>query len=237
MLTSPQGFTNAYDLEAETNLLGCLTLDGPQVFGEAMARGITEESFYDEPHRKVFAVMSALVIAGDAPEIHVVAMRLRAKDQIDEIGGYPFLANLTKNTPTTAYARPYIERVADLAEVRALGRVCREMSEDVKNYKGDGVQQILDKASRRILEIAPRAHGDDWVEQITSARAFIAKRLDPSKANQPDDDALSFGFQSMDTIFGPMRSGQMVVLAARPSIGKSSLEHADYGFSKRCGTD
>lgn len=223
MLTSPHRFTNAFDLEAEANLLGCLTLDGPQVFGEAIARGITEESFYDEPHRKVFAVIRALVVAGDAPEIHVVAMQLRAKDQLAEIGGYPFLVKLTANTATTAFARPYIERVAELAGVRAVGRVSREMSEDVKNYEGDGVQPLLDKASRRILEIAPRAHGADWVEQITSARAFIAKRLDPSKANQPDDDALSFGFQNMDTIFGPMRSGQMVVLAARPSIGKSSL--------------
>ncbi len=223
MLTSPHRFTNAFDLEAEANVLGCLSIDGPQVFGDAVARGITEESFYDECHRKVFAVMRALVVEGNAPEIHLVAMRLRAQGQLAEIGGYPFLVNVTKNTATTANARPYIARVAELAGLRAVGRVSREMSEDVKNYEGDGVQQLLDKAARRIIEIAPHAHGDDWAEALTSARALITKRLDPSKANQPDDDALSFGFHNLDTIFGPMRSGQMVVLAARPSVGKSSL--------------
>lgn len=223
MLTSPQRSTNSFDLEAEANLLGCLTIDGPRVFGEAVARGITEESFYDERHRKVFAMMRALVVEGDAPEIQLVAMRLRAQNQLVEIGGYPFLVNVTKNTATTANARPYIARVAELARLRAFGRVSRQMDEDVKNYEGDGVQQLLDKAAQRIIEIAPRAHGDDWAEALTSARALIAKRTDPSKANQPDDDALSFGFQNMDTIFGPMRSGQMVVLAARPSVGKSSL--------------
>jgi replicative DNA helicase len=223
MLTSPHRNSESFDLEAEANLLGCLTIDGPQVFGEAVARGITEESFYDQRHQKVFAMMRALVVEGYAPEIQLVAMRLRAQNQLAEIGGYPFLVNVTTNTATTANARPYIARVAELARLRAFGRVSRQMDEDVKNYEGDGVEQLLDKAAQRIIEIAPRAHGDDWAAALTSARALIAKRIDPSKANQPDDDALSFGFQNMDTIFGPMRSGQMVVLAARPSVGKSSL--------------
>lgn len=129
---------------------------------------------------------------------------------------------LQRAQPTTARATFFAKAVRDAAILRKLGGRTAQIDESIRNAGDQPAADILHDATSAILSIEAAQHAESWKEITKGVLADFASKIDP---NSPltDDDSISFGFPELDRAFAPMRLGQMVVLAARPSIGKSSL--------------
>lgn len=211
------------DEEAERMLLACAMLDGPDVITNALARGINEESFYRREYGELFTLMTQMVQRGECTEQDAVCMRLVSTAQLERFGGYPGITQITQGVPTTLYAKEVIKKVAEMATRRTILRTMVETAEKASQDQTRSAAELLEDSMKGLAKANPAQPQDTWTDACRAAEAFLNKHTDPDRANEEDEDALSFGFHGMDEVFGPMRMGQMVVLAARPSVGKSSL--------------
>ena len=122
-----------HSIEAEANLLACVMLDGAETLPKCIAAGITPASFYDTKHGAVIRVALSLHTGGLPCDVAVVAEELRRANQLDAIGGYPFLTQVSSRIPTTAQAAYFIENVRDYATRRATIRLATETIEQAHN--------------------------------------------------------------------------------------------------------
>jgi replicative DNA helicase len=215
--------TLPHSIEAEAQLLSCCLLDGADVISRAVSAGVGSDSFYDPKHGITFAALLALVAAGKPTEPSCLAEHLKTSREFDVVGGYAFLVQISATVPTTAQAAFFIAKVREQAALRQLIRAATKAVEDCYEFSGGDVGEMVEQCASTILAVGARATtAATWKESLASAKARVDRQLDPASATEPDD-ALSFGFSDMDDRFSVMRPGQVVVLAARPSVGKSSL--------------
>lgn len=221
-MTSP-GRPLPHSLEAEEYVLACIFLDGADILTRCLEANIGPESFYDPKHGTIYAAAMALMSSGKPTEVPIVAEYLKSTRELEAAGGYAFLGQVSSRAPTTAQASFFIEIVAEQHALRQLIRSATSAVEDAYGYAGGDVRNLVEKAGSSILSIGSKAAGaPNWRDSIKAAKARVMRQLNPETANEPDD-AISFGFSDLDNRFGPMRPGQVVVIGARPSVGKSSL--------------
>lgn len=209
-----------HDLDAERYLLSCAFIDGPQVISDAMRLGVTADSFFDPRHAEVWRTALSLVYDGytvDPATMHCV---LKSSGNLDYIGGTAMLAQLSQYCPTTLNTRLFARTLRDYALKRALLRTSVTITEDATSQAP--AESVLEDAAKRIMDLDSRQESETWAGSVDSALAHLESRVDPVQ-HGPEPDALSFGFSDFDRFLGQMRNGQVVVIAARPSVGKSSL--------------
>ena len=220
--------TNGRDLpqsfEAEEFLLSCILLDdGADVLTRAQAAGITADSFYDPRHGICFAGCERLQLAGVEISAATLAEELRTTRELEQIGGYVFIAQVSSRIPTTAQGSFFIEKVIEQATLRGVIRSATGIVEDCYGYSGGGVEaHVGGKVAALLALVAGQARSDEkkWDEVINEALGTVATLCDPTIKGRR---TVSFGWEQMDKTFEPMRPQQLVVIGARPSVGKSSL--------------
>ncbi len=210
--------TLPHDLDAERYLISCAFIDGAHVVSDAMRYGITDESFFDPKHAEVWRGIRSLVFDGHT--VDTATMHCALGDRLAAIGGDSMLVQLSQYSPTTLNTKLFAKTVRDYALKRALLRTSASITEDATSPTP--AESVLEDAARKIMDLDSRDQAESWTSSVDSALQFIEARTDPQK-HDADTDALSFGFSDFDRFLGPMRNGQVVVLAARPSVGKSSL--------------
>lgn len=214
------------NIEAEKYLLSCVMIDPPNVLSSAMAIGIAAESFVDPTHRAMWDILHGMLVAGDPIDVETVYVASRGHTrEMAELGvniGYASLEVLFRAQPTTARATYFAKAVRDAGILRKLIGKTAEIDQSVRDAGAEPAAEILHDATSAILSIEATQHAESWAQITKGVLADFDARTDP---NTPPvvDDSISFGWEHMDHAFAPMRPGQMVVLAARPSIGKSSL--------------
>ena len=217
------GRSPPHSLEAEEYLIACIFLDGADVLTRCIDANIRPESFYDPKYGAIYAAALALMSAGKPTEVHVIAEYLKTSRELENVGGYAFLAQVSSHVTTTAQVGFWIETVSEQHALRELIRSSSGAIEDAYGYAGGDVRELVEKAAAKILSIGSKSMGaPSWRDSLKDANAQVARLIDPASA-KTKDDAVSFGFSDLDNRFGPMRPGQMIVLGARPSVGKSSL--------------
>jgi replicative DNA helicase len=214
-----------HNLADEEMLLSVAMLDGVDVLPKACAAGVTAASFYDSKHGIIYEALLALLRAGESTEVDMVASHLAKTKQLDQVGGYAFITQVSSRVPTTAQAPYFIERVREQATLRALITTAAKVVEECHAFAGGDAQDLVQRAVADILDLgaANCSKRLSWKAAVGSARSRLERQVDPEITNKPDLDSVSFGFSDLDRCFAPMRPGQLVVLAARPSVGKSSL--------------
>ena len=218
--------TSTQNIEAEKYLLSCVMIDPPNVLSSAMAIGISAESFVDPTYRTMWNILHGMLVAGDPIDVETVFVATRGHSrEMADLGiniGYASLEVLFRAQSTTARAMYFAKAVRDAAILRKLVGKTAKIDESVREAGTQPAAEILHDATSAILSIEATQHAESWAQITKGVLADFAARTDP---NSPpvDNDSISFGFEHMDSVFGPMRPGQMIVLAARPSIGKSSL--------------
>jgi len=208
-----------HDLDAEAAVLSTLLL-----YPESLADVepvCTPSEFYSTANRRVAEALWALDEAGESIDVATVAHRLRDSGHLDQVGGTPYLAQLSDATPSVAHVETHARIVSDLARVRAVQAVCAQVRAEAYGELGD-VSEWIAGAEKRLLDATESRETGDTQTTIRDGVAIEHERLrEPGGA--ADMLGLPTGIPGLDRILGGLLDGCQYVLAARPGVGKTAL--------------
>ena len=206
--------------DAERAVLGCALQDAARILDLCIERQISPESFYVQRHQSLFETMLALHEARKPVDFVTVAERLRETNRLDAVGGEDELARLISGTPTTAHAEYYLQRVYENHLLRRIIDAARTVTEDC--YQGEAeAESLLNVAEESFFSLSEKKTGVErtW-KQLIDQEAIEVERLLTEKKGIT---GVSTGFMDIDRMLLGMQPGDLIVLAARPSMGKTSL--------------
>jgi replicative DNA helicase len=209
--------------DAEELLLGCCFVD-TRVMTKAIAGGIAPASFMEAKNVTLFGTCMGLHADNRPITIDVVAEELKRVGKLDDVGGYPYLAQVSSRCPTTAEADYFIAQVRSYAIRRALIRNAMALAESCYDYAGDNMQADMGRHIEQMGEhLHRREESKSWVEVVEEAKQLALARISGTDGAATQAIELTWGFNDLDRCFQRMEIGELVVLAARTSSGKSSL--------------
>jgi replicative DNA helicase len=217
-------------VEAEQAVLGGLLLDNST--WDSVADRLRPEDFYRRDHQLIFAAIADLQARSEPADAVTLAEHLAAKGQADDTGGLAYLAGLARDTPTAANVRAYAEIVRERSQLRQLIRVSGEIAASAYESEGRSAAELVDEAERRVFEIAEqgRRTGSGFLPLRDVLGATI-DRLDLLHQSQGALTGVSSGYTDLDRMTAGLQPGDLVIVAGRPSMGKTTLalniaEHA-----------
>ena len=218
-----------HSIEAEQSVLGGLLLspDGWDV----VAGVVADADFYRPDHRLIFRQIARLAEASEPVDVITLADKLDARGELASAGGLPYLAELAQNTPSASNIRAYAQVVKERASLRRLIEAAQEIAESGFNPEGRTSDQLVDEAERRIMQISeqgPKAGGPQGVNPLLQAALGRIEELFNSGG---EITGLSTGFKDLDGMTSGLQPSDLVIVAGRPSMGKTSfamnlVEHA-----------
>ena len=211
-----------HSVEAELAVLACILLAPHEVMGLCIekfkARG---EVFYDLRHRTVYEMLEIMYEAKQAIDLITLAQALKDKQQLEGVGGLEFLAPLPDRVPSAANAAYYMDIVWDKYLLRRMIHTCTDIVAQVYDHEGE-VDALLDEVETQILRIGEeRVEGED--KSIKTLVDTAITQIEKFHTNQGMLSGLSTGFADLDKMTSGLHEGEMIVIAARPSMGKTSL--------------
>lgn len=206
--------------DAERAVLGCALQDAGRVLDLCIERQISGDSFYVQRHQSLFETMLALHGDRKPVDFVTVAERLREMGRLESAGGEDELARLISGTPTTAHAEYYIQRVYENHLMRRIIDAARKVTEDC--YKGElEAESMLSAAEETFYDLSEQRIGVErtWGELVNDEMKEVEVLIREKKGIT----GISTGYQDIDTMLLGLQKGDLIVLAARPSMGKTSL--------------
>ncbi|HBM82016.1 MAG: replicative DNA helicase [Clostridiales bacterium] len=214
------------NLEAEQSVLGSMLLDKNAIsIVSEMLRG---EDFYKEAHRLIFDTIIELFDKDEPVDLVTIVDSLRAKNILETVGGMTYLSNLASSVPTTANVKYYAKIVEEKSTLRKLIKSCTETME--KCYQGStDVPAILDKAEKDIFDISQKAVTHDF-EPLSRVLERGFDEIEKLYNNKGSITGIPSGFPELDAKTSGFQKGDMILIAARPSMGKTAfvLNIAEY---------
>ncbi len=206
-------------IEAEQSLLGCLMIDKNAIV--KVADLLAPEDFYRKNHQEIYSVCEELFKKGEPIDLLSVSTRLKERGTLEEIGGASYLTQLINMVPTASHVLNYskiVHRKRVLRELIAAGQDIESMGYD----EVEDIHNLLDKAEKRIFAIAQKGLSQRFVSiKETLEDAF--ERVDQLSKNKGELRGLATGFDDLDNMLAGLQRSDLIILAARPSLGKSSL--------------
>lgn len=212
--------TPPQNIDAERGVLGSILLDASRVMDLCIEKGFAPETFYVPAHALLFETLKTMMAGAYAVDILTLIDRLKAADRLEAVGGVDYLENLINRTPTAAHAEYYIDIVRQKYLLRSVLGAVRDTETDCYEEK-ESADLILSRAEQKFLNITGDRQGvkASWKNAIDQTMFRIDKLF-----NQPNGlGGVPTGFKNLDRKLRGLRSGEMIVLAARPSQGKTSL--------------
>ena len=213
-----------HSVEAEQSLLGGLLLDNDAF--DKVADMVGAEDFYRDDHRRIFRHVARLVGANRPADVVTVGEAIESSEDKDKTGGAAYLATLAQNTPSSLNIRRYAELVRERSVQRRLAQVATDIAESALNTQGKEVEQLLDEAESRIFQIAEsRARRDLGLLEIKPVLARVFERIDHlyHQDNPSGITGVPTGYAKLDEMTSGLQGGDLVVVAGRPSMGKTAL--------------
>jgi replicative DNA helicase len=211
-----------HSLQSEQALLGALLMNNG-VF-DHIDGVIADQDFYRYEHRLIFATILEMITANREADVVTTHDHLLAKGLAQEVGGLPYLNSLAQYVPSAASIRRYAEIVRDNAVLRKLLRASGEIANSVVNREGRDVEVLLDQAEQRIFAIGEEG-GKKSNGPIPMSK-LIASVIDRAEARADANSEITgtaMGFKDIDRMTAGMQPGDLIVVAARPSMGKTAL--------------
>ena len=218
-----------HSLEAEQSFLGGLMLD-PHAWLKVADR-VRAEDFYRPSHRIVFEVMAGLADANEPIDAVTLSEALSARALLDKAGGNAYLAELLEGTPGASNIAAYADIVREHAALRRLIAAAGEISDLAFAPEGRSSAEVLDHAEQLVFDIAEGRIREQMPQRVGGLADAVAQRLDfLAKTGNPITGVAS-GFDDLDRRTAGFQMGDLVIIAARPSMGKTALmvniaEHA-----------
>ena len=208
--------------EAEQGVLGCVLLAPKECVGECIAkfkRGA--EVFYDLRHQTIFNAVVEMYDSREAIDLITLQQRLKNAQQLEQVGGLAYLATLPDTVPSAANLSYYLDIVHEKYLLRKMIQTCTDVVGRMYDYEGE-VDELLDQVERDILRIS-----ESRVQSQTTAIKELVKQaittIEDFHQRQGVLTGVGTGFTDLDKMTSGLHGGEMVVIAARPSMGKTSL--------------
>ena len=206
-------------IEAEQAVLGSIFLDPETVVGAL--EFIESKDFYRRGHQLIFQSMLELNNHNEAIDIVTVTNALESKNQLEDIGGMAYLAELAVAVPTAANMEYYAKIVEQKAILRNLIHTATDIV--TKGYEeGDELATILDEAERSILEVSERRNRSGFLAISDVLNSSIAQ-IDQLYQNNEEITGLPTGYQALDKMTAGLQKEELIILAARPAVGKTAF--------------
>lgn len=205
--------------EAEKSLLGSLMLDKNAIF--RIADFIEPEDFYNRAHQEIYRAIAEIFQKGEPIDILSVSGRLKDKKLLEEVGGMAFLTDLINSVPTAAHAFNYAKIVHRKRILRDLISASQDIGK-LGYQESESIDAILDKAEKRIFSIAQKNLSQRFVPVKESLEEAF-ERIDSLSKRESGLRGISTGFVDLDNVLAGFQKSDLIILAARPSLGKSSL--------------
>lgn len=209
-------------IEAEQSLLGGLMQDNEA--WDKVADIVVAGDFYRKDHRLIFAAIASLAEDGNPCDVVTVSEHLGNRDQLDDAGGLEYLATLTNETPGAANARAYAQILRERSTLRSLIHAGNEISGSAFSTDGRSATELVDEAERLVFEIAESgARGRVGFQSLKQILPAAVDRIDLLHQTGGDITGIPTGFNEFDKLTAGLQPGDLVIVAGRPSMGKTTF--------------
>lgn len=206
-------------LYAEQCVLGGLMLDNDR--WDEVAMIISAEDFYSRPHRVIYQEMARLVNAGCPLDLITVSESIESQGKLEQLGGFAYLAEISKNIPSAANIMAYCEIVARYSRARQLARIGADITAEVLK-PGSDIAHIMEKAERDITRLAERAEPEQAITLFDGMEKLLTEL--ERRCGSPDGiTGTPCGFSELDAMTSGLQAGDLILVAARPSMGKTAF--------------
>jgi replicative DNA helicase len=211
-----------HSVEAEQAVLGGLLID-PSAWDQ-VADVVREEDFYRPDHQAIFSGIAAVAGEGKPCDAVTVAGYLERSGALEKAGGLAYLGSIARDTPTAANVRAYAQIVRERSLMRQLIQAGTQIAAAVYNNDGTTARDLVDRAEQRVFEIADGSfRGRDGARPVRDLLPAVIDQIDEWHTNPDKLRGLPTGFTDFDKITGGLRAGDLIIIAGRPSMGKSTL--------------
>ncbi|MCM2678667.1 replicative DNA helicase [Echinimonas agarilytica] len=220
-----------HSLEAEQSVLGGIMLDNEA--WDRVSEKVVAQDFYRRPHQLLFATMARLVETGSPVDLVTLAESLENEGNLDNVGGFAYIAEIAKNTPSASNVGSYAEIVRERAVMREMIGVANEIAEAGFDPQGRKAAELLDMAESKVFKIAEsRTNASEGPQNLTSILTKTVEKIE-QLFNNPHDGVtgVDTGYTDLNKMTAGLQPSDLIIVAARPSMGKTTFamnlcEHA-----------
>ena len=206
-------------IEAEQSLLGALMIDKNAIV--KVVDTLRAEDFYKDTHQKIYQVMVELFEKGEPIDFLSISNKLKERELLDFVDGNAYLTQLINVVPTASHVSNYAKIIQKKRILRNLIEASQEIGEMAYDESED-IEVVVDKAEHKIFNIAQRSLTQDFVE-VKSTLEDAFNRIDALSKFEGKMRGVATGFIDLDNILSGLQKSDLVILAARPSMGKSAM--------------
>lgn len=224
-----------HSIEAEQAILGGLMIEN--IAWENMGDKITFQDFYRQDHQIIFQAIATLLDQNKPADVITVSEFLTQQNQLTQAGGLAYLGELAKNTPTAANINAYADIIRERSVLRSLISVSSEITELAFQPHGKFSAEILDIAEQKVFDIAEQGSKKEGPQNIRKIVAQTLNNIEKRFGESNPITGIPSGFTDLDKITAGLQLGDLVIIAGRPSMGKTTLamniaEHAAISSKK-----
>jgi len=213
-----------HSTEAEQGVLGCILLDPPQTLGDCVSKlRAGNNYFYDLRHQTIFEQLVEMYDAKAGIDLVTLSQRLKDKNQLEAVGGLAYLAALPDAVASAANLGHYLEIIWDKYILRKMIATCTQFVARAYEFQGE-TDELVDEVETDILRVSEEKEAAR--AQAVTIKDLVHKaisQIEHYHANQGNTTGLSTGFPDLDRMTTGLQPGEMSIIAARPSMGKTSL--------------
>ncbi|MCU8501097.1 replicative DNA helicase [Vibrio vulnificus] len=212
-----------HSLEAEQSVLGGLLLDNER--WDTVAERVVSKDFYSRPHRLIFDAIKSILEENKPLDLITLSEHLERREQLEDVGGFAYLADLAKNTPSAANINAYADIVAERALVRNLISVANEIADAGYDPQGRSSEDLLDLAESKVFAIAEeRTSENEGPQNVDSILEKTLERIELLyKSSQDGVTGVDTGFTDLNKKTAGLQGSDLIIVAARPSMGKTTF--------------
>jgi len=209
-------------IEAEQALIGGLMLNAQA--WDKIADVVVGDDFYRKDHRLIFAAIAKLIESGSPCDVVTVSEHLDSCGELEQAGGLAYLATLANETAGAANARAYAKILRERSMLRALINAGNEISGNAFASDGRTASQVLDDAERMVFEIAEKgSRGKRGFMSLKQVLPEAVDRIDMLHQSEGSITGIPSGYNEFDKLTAGLQAGELVIIAGRPSMGKTTL--------------
>ena len=208
-------------IEAEEYLLACCFIDGADTMARCHEEKLEPDSFFAPANRVIYAKLQNLAERNLPIDLAVVAEELKAESKLDAIGGYGYLVQVSSKIPTTAQVGYFIERVRNLHLIRRLIQTATGIVEESFHVSSE-VDEFFDRAETEFFKITQKRVSES-AQQMKGPTREAMNVITKMMMKKGELTGISSGFKDLDQMMWGFQKQEMIILAARPSMGKTSL--------------
>jgi len=210
-----------HSIEAEQAVLGGLMLDNKRL--DAVLEVISEADFYRDDHRQIFRMMQILQENSQPLDVITLSEELHRHDELERVGGLGYLVEMANNTPSAANIVAYAGIVRERSTLRQLIAAAQEISKSSYNPSGLDSADLLQLAEKRVAEIAEDRPKEGGLVGVNDLLKATVQRIDELFRSGSDITGVPSGIADLDQRTSGWQPGELIILAARPSMGKTAL--------------